>query len=69
MYQLRTEARSGVEPYLNATPLTVGDTEGLKPIEAAIEVPRGVIITGRLIDQATGRPVRASARQVRQAAD
>ena len=60
VYQLRTEARSGVEPYLNATPLTVGDTEGLKPIEAAIEVPRGVIITGRLIDQATGRPVRAA---------
>ena len=60
VYQLRTEARSGVEPYLNAPPLTVGDTEGLKPIEAAIEVPRGVIITGRLIDQATGRPVRAA---------
>ena len=60
VYQLRTEARSGVEPYLNAPPLTLGDTEGLKPIEAAFEVPRGVIITGRLIDQATGRPVRAA---------
>ena len=59
VYQLCTEARSGVEPYLNAPPLTVGDTEGLKPIETTIEVPRGVIITGRLIDRATGRPVRA----------
>ena len=59
VYQLRTEARSGVEPYLNAPPLTVGDTEGLKPIETTIEVPRGVIITGRLIDRATGRPVPA----------
>jgi protocatechuate 3,4-dioxygenase beta subunit len=46
VYQLRTEARSGVEPYLNAPPLTVGDTEGLKPIETTIDVPRGVIITG-----------------------
>jgi protocatechuate 3,4-dioxygenase beta subunit len=59
VYQLRTEARSGVEPYLNVPPITVGDTEGLKPIETTIEVPRGVIITGRLIDRATGRPVRA----------
>ena len=59
VYQLRTEAQSGVEPYLNAPPLTVGDTEGLKPIETTIEVPRGVIITGRLIDRATGQPVRA----------
>ena len=30
---------------------------GLKPIEAAIEVPPGVIVTGRLIDKATGRTV------------
>ena len=57
-YLLRTEARSGAEPYLNAS-LTLSDTEGLKPIETTMEVPRGVIITGRLIDQATGRPVRA----------
>jgi RNA polymerase sigma factor (sigma-70 family) len=60
VYVLNAEARSGVEPYLNAPPFTVGDTEGLKPIETTIEVPRGMIITGRLIDQATGRPVRAA---------
>jgi len=59
VYLLRTEARSGVEPYLNTSTLTVSDTEGLKAIETTIEVTRGVIITGRLIDQATGRPVRA----------
>ncbi len=59
VYQLRTEARSGIEPYLNVSPLTVSDTEGLKPIETTIEVPRGVTITGRLIDRTTGRPVRA----------
>ena len=57
-YLLRTDARSGYQSYLNAS-LTVGDTEGLKPIETTIEVSRGVIITGRLIDQETGRPVRA----------
>ena len=31
--------------------------KGLKPIEAAIEVPPGVIVTGRLVDKATGRVV------------
>ena len=31
--------------------------KGLKPIETAIEVSPGVIVTGRLIDKATGRAV------------
>jgi RNA polymerase sigma factor (sigma-70 family) len=57
-YRLRIDPRSGYEPYL-MTWTTVSDTEGLKPIETTIEIPRGVIITGRLIDQATGQLVRA----------
>jgi RNA polymerase sigma factor (sigma-70 family) len=58
VYQLRIDPRSGYEPYLTAS-TTVADTEGLKPIETTLEVPRGVIITGRLIDQTTGQVVRA----------
>ena len=49
--------------------LTVTDTEGLKPIETTIEVPRGVIVTGRA-DRPGDRPARpGQARQLRQAAD
>ena len=48
----------GVDPFLGAE-ITVTDTEGLKPIETTLELPQGVIVTGRLIDTATGRPVRA----------
>ena len=48
----------GIDPFLGAR-INVTDTEGLKPIETTLELPRGVIITGRLIDPATGRPVRA----------
>jgi protocatechuate 3,4-dioxygenase beta subunit len=58
VYQLRIDPRSGYEPYLT-TSSTVSDTEGLKPIETTMEVSRGIIITGRLIDPATGRPVPA----------
>jgi len=47
-----------VAPFLGAE-IKVTDTEGLKPIETTLELPRGVIVTGRLIDTATGRPVRA----------
>ena len=50
--------QTGVAPFLDAR-ITVTDTEGLKPIETTIELPRGVVVTGRLIDPATGRPVRA----------
>ena len=37
--------------------MIVDDTEGLTPIEQAIEMPPGVIVTGRLIDKATGQVV------------
>ena len=58
---IRLTANDGygaIDPFLGAR-ITVTDTEGLKPIETTIELPRGVVITGRLIDPATGRPVRA----------
>ena len=48
--------RPGIDPFLGHSEI-IDDTEGLKPIEAAIEVPPGVIVTGRLIDKATGRAV------------
>jgi hypothetical protein len=43
-------------PYL-AERITVTDTEGLKPIETALELPRGVVVKGRLIDKETGKAV------------
>jgi RNA polymerase sigma factor (sigma-70 family) len=35
----------------------VDDTEGLKPIPVDFELTRGIVVEGRLLDQATGRPV------------
>ncbi len=59
IYQLTgNEAYGAVDPF-QGTRINVTDTEGLKPIEATIDLPRGVVITGRLIDPASGRPVRA----------
>ncbi len=55
-YQIRVIPRQGIDPFLHRWQI-MDDTEGLKPIEAAIEVPPGVIVTGRLIDKATGRAV------------
>ncbi len=55
-YQLRFNPRPGIDPFLGHQ-MIIDDTEGLKPIEAAIEVPLGVIVTGRLVDKATGRTV------------
>ena len=55
-YQIQVNPRHGIDPFLRRWEI-IDDTEGLKPIEAAIEVPPGVIVTGRLIDKATGRAV------------
>jgi RNA polymerase sigma factor (sigma-70 family) len=58
VYQITAnEGYGAVGPFLGAR-FKVTDTEGLKPIETTIELPRGVVVTGRLIDPATGRPVR-----------
>ncbi|MFI5454408.1 MAG: sigma factor-like helix-turn-helix DNA-binding protein [Isosphaerales bacterium] len=56
LYQLHAFPRPGVDPFLGAT-VNLTDTAGLEPIETVLELPRGVIVTGRLIDKATGRPV------------
>jgi protocatechuate 3,4-dioxygenase beta subunit len=53
---IANEGYGAVARFLRAW-VTVSDTEGLKPIETTIELPRGVTVTGRLIDTATGRPV------------
>jgi RNA polymerase sigma factor (sigma-70 family) len=55
-YQIGVNPRQGIDPFLGRWEI-IDDTEGLKPIEAAIEVPPGVIVTGRLVDKATGRTV------------
>ncbi len=55
-YQVWAYPRAGVDPFLPRR-ITVGDTEGLRPIETTLELPRGVIVIGRLVDEATGRPV------------
>jgi hypothetical protein len=55
-YEIRAEPTSGIDPFLGAE-VTITDTAGLAPIEAVLELPRGVIVTGRLIDPATGRVV------------
>src|SRR5262249_4715070 len=57
-YEVDTAPRPGVDPFLGIK-VRVSDTEGLKPIETALELPRGIIITGRLVDRVAGRPVRA----------
>jgi RNA polymerase sigma factor (sigma-70 family) len=55
-YRIGVMPRHGIDPFLHAEKI-IEDTEGLKPIEAVIEVPPGVIVTGRLIDRTTGRTI------------
>ncbi len=43
------------QPYI-MTELTIGDTQGLAPVETEIKVKRGVPIHFRLVDKATGQP-------------
>ncbi len=58
-YQISIQPRQGIDPFLRHVEL-IDDTEGTRPIEAAIEVPPGVIVTGRLVDKATGRTISAA---------
>ena len=57
LYLLRAEPPAG-DPYLGAA-AEITDTGGLAPIEANLELPPGVPIKGRLVDEATGEPVQA----------
>jgi hypothetical protein len=55
-YEIEVIPRQGIDAFLRRSE-SIHDTEGLKPIEAAVEVPPGVVVTGRLIDKVTGRVV------------
>ena len=55
-YQIQVNPREGIDAFLRRWEI-INDTEGLKPLEATVEVPPGVIVIGRLIDKATGRVV------------
>ena len=55
-YGIEVDPRQGIDSFLRQSEI-INDTEGLKPIEATVEVSPGVIVTGRLIDKATGRVV------------
>ncbi len=55
-YGIDVDPRQGIDAFLRCS-VIINDTEGLKPIEAALEVPPGVVVTGRLIDKLTGRVV------------
>jgi hypothetical protein len=55
-YEIVVNPRQGIDSFLRRAE-SINDTEGLKPIETAVEVAPGVIVTGRLIDKVTGRVV------------
>jgi RNA polymerase sigma factor (sigma-70 family) len=57
-YGLIADGRSGL-PYFNVTK-SLSDTAGLEPITADFELERGIEITGRLTDRATGKPVQGN---------
>jgi RNA polymerase sigma factor (sigma-70 family) len=43
-----------------ACEVRVADTSGYQPVTADIRVPRGVLVTGRMLDRATGKPLHGS---------
>jgi RNA polymerase sigma factor (sigma-70 family) len=55
-YHLTAAGGKGL-PYFDFTQ-TLDDTQGFEPIRADFEMVRGVEVTGRLTDKATGKPVR-----------
>jgi hypothetical protein len=55
-YEIEVIPRQGIDAFLRRSE-RIHDTDGLKPIETAVEVAPGVIVTGRLIDKVTGRVV------------
>ena len=58
-YTLTLGGRKGV-PYLGYTRHNVPDTPGLEPLAVDFELERGLEISGKVIDKATGKPVRGS---------
>jgi RNA polymerase sigma factor (sigma-70 family) len=49
---------AGGLPYFNCTKMNVPDKAGLAPIEVNFELEKGVVVSGRLTDKLTGKPVR-----------
>ena len=58
-YFLRTESK--LHSRHLAAQVEVADTVGVEPITAGIMAKRGVIITGKILDQSTGKPIRGFA--------
>src|SRR5581483_9196709 len=54
-YLLEVESDSAAA-YM-ASHVQVHDTPGYQPVTAEIPVKKGVIITGQMIDQSTGKPI------------
>jgi RNA polymerase sigma factor (sigma-70 family) len=59
--QKKYAVAAGGRPYFNSTRLDVLDTPGLDPLRVDFELDRGVVVRGRLLDGATGQPVRGRA--------
>jgi RNA polymerase sigma factor (sigma-70 family) len=49
---------AGGIPYFNCTKLDIADTPGTEPLTVDFALERGVVVRGRLVDAATGKPVR-----------
>jgi RNA polymerase sigma factor (sigma-70 family) len=57
-YQLLASARESDQPYI-ISQRSVQDSSGYESVTADIAMVRGVVVTGRLIDKRTNRPVQA----------
>jgi RNA polymerase sigma factor (sigma-70 family) len=49
---------AGGVPYFNCTKHEVADTPGLEPITVDFALERGILVHGKLLDKATGKPAR-----------
>jgi RNA polymerase sigma factor (sigma-70 family) len=57
-YKLIASAAESDKPYIT-TERPIADSQAYEPVTADIAMVRGVVVTGRLIDRANGRPVQA----------
>ena len=46
------------QPYVRVSK-SIGDPQGLGPVQADVELKRGVWVAGRVINRSSGRPVKA----------
>lgn len=49
---------AGGMPYFNCTKLDIADTPGLEPITVDFALERGIAVHGKLLEKATGKPIR-----------